>query len=81
MEGGEEEDDDVIESAGEEEEDDQVMVLTGGPKHIKCPEDEDFMSAFDSMMTESIQMRSSEAIKVPQMDIAVPMHLRGQKRG
>ena len=58
----------------------QVTVLTGGPKVLKCSEDDDFMSAFDKLMTDTIQARSQESVKVPTLDIAVPMHLRGQKK-
>ena len=52
-------DDDLnLDSAGEEEDDeeDQVAVLTGGLKHLKCSEDDDFMTAFDTMVTENIQV-------------------------
>ncbi|XP_036368923.1 regulator of nonsense transcripts 2 isoform X3 [Octopus sinensis] len=76
----EDEEEDLLESAGEDETEDQVTVLTGGPKHIKCTEDEDFLSAFDRMMADNLQARSQESLKVPQLDIAVPMHLRGQVR-
>ncbi|GAB1609122.1 regulator of nonsense transcripts 2-like isoform X2 [Argonauta hians] len=76
----EDEEEDILESAGEDETEDQVTVLTGGPKHIKCTEDEDFLSAFDKMMVDNLQARSQESWKVPQLDIAVPMHLRGQVR-
>ena len=54
-------------------------MLSGGPKLIKCTEDEDFMSAFDTMLSETIQQRHQEAAKIPQADIAIPMHLKGQK--
>ena len=54
--------------------------MGGGPKLIKCSEDDDFMTAFDKMMAHDLQSRHSETVKVPQVDIAVPMHLRGQKK-
>lgn len=57
----------------------QFTVLSGGPKLIKCTEDEDFMSAFDSMLSETIQQRFQESAKIPQADIAIPMNLKGQK--
>ncbi|XP_062617589.1 regulator of nonsense transcripts 2-like [Saccostrea cucullata] len=75
-----EEDDDVMESAGENEEDDQMTIMKGGPKHIKCTEDEDFMTAFDKMMSENIQARTNESLKVPQLDIAVPMNLKDKNK-
>ena len=106
--------------------------MKGGPKHIKCSEDEDFMTAFDKMMTENIQVglmyimwlyvhfvilpqneltpingivymyctcsaifvqysvnksmsffnqaRTNESLKVPQLDIAVPMNLKDKNK-
>lgn len=76
----EEDDEDVMESAGENEEEDQLTIMKGGPKHIKCSEDEDFMTAFDKMMTENIQARTNESLKVPQLDIAVPMNLKDKSK-
>lgn len=58
----------------------EVHVLTGGPKVIPCTEDDDFMAAFDKMLTDNITARSNEAVKVPQVDIAVPMHIKGQQK-
>lgn len=34
----------------------QLTIMKGGPKHLKCTEDEDFMTAFDKMMSENIQV-------------------------
>lgn len=34
----------------------QVNVITGAPKMIKCQEDDDFLSAFDKMMADNIQV-------------------------
>ena len=31
-------------------------MLTGGPKYLKCAEDDDFMAAFDKMMNDNIQV-------------------------
>ncbi len=67
-------------SPGEDEEDDSFTVLSGGPKLIKCAEDDDFMAAFDTMLSDTIQQRSHEGAKIPQADIAIPMHLKGQKQ-
>ena len=57
-------DDDLnLDSAGEEDDDDhQVAVLAGGLKHLKCSEDDDFMTAFDTMVTENIQVGDMEYI-------------------
>jgi regulator of nonsense transcripts 2 len=51
-------------------------VLTNGPKRIDCTEDDDFMTAFDKMISESIQHRSQEMVKPPQTDITVPLHVK-----
>ena len=75
-------DDDDLDAARERadaNEDDDVIIQTGGPKHIACAEDEDFMQAFDKMLSDNVQARSNESVKVPQLDIAVPMHMRSQK--
>jgi regulator of nonsense transcripts 2 len=70
------EDGDMLDSAGEDLEEDDIRLLTGGPKTIKCTEDDDFMSSLDKMMMDNLQQRSSESVKVTPVDIAVPMHLR-----
>ena len=46
---------------------------------MACPEDDEFLSAFEKMMTDEIQMSRMEATKVPVIDTAVPMHLKGPK--
>ncbi|XP_033641812.1 regulator of nonsense transcripts 2-like [Asterias rubens] len=66
----------ALDSAGETEDDDTVTMLTGGPKFIKCDEDEDFTTEFDKMLSDSVQQRTVEAVKVPQQDIAIPAHAR-----
>ncbi|KAK6176702.1 hypothetical protein SNE40_014951 [Patella caerulea] len=71
--------DDMMESAGEEA-DDEVTLLSGGPKYVQCQEDEDFLSAFDKMMSENLKSRTREAVKVPQMDIIVPMYLKDKRK-
>jgi len=38
-----------------------------GPKHMTCPEDDDFMAAFDKMLVDNIQQRSHETLKVTQV--------------
>lgn len=47
---------------------------------MACPEDDEFLAAFDKMMSEEIQSSRTEAAKkVPVIDTAVPMHLKGPK--
>ncbi|XP_027219078.2 regulator of nonsense transcripts 2 [Penaeus vannamei] len=45
-------------------------------KHVDCKEDNDFMSAFDRMMAESILERTSNIPKAGQFDISVPVHVK-----
>ena len=49
------------------------------PKLMTCPEDDEFLAAFDKMMTDEIQSSRTDATKVPVIDTAVPMHLKGPK--
>jgi len=65
-EADEDEDDDLnLDSAGEaDDEEEQVAVLTGGLKHLKCTEDDDFMTAFDMMLTENIQVSGRMSLVV-----------------
>ena len=48
----------------DDDDDQDVMLRTGGPKVIKCEEDDDFMSNFDKMLSDNIQQRQNEAVKV-----------------
>ncbi|XP_072181831.1 regulator of nonsense transcripts 2-like [Diadema setosum] len=68
----------ALESAGENEEDDHVTVITGGPKLMACEEDENFTEAFDKMLSENIQQRNAESMKVAQLDIGVPLHIKAR---
>ncbi|XP_078530285.1 regulator of nonsense transcripts 2 isoform X4 [Lissotriton helveticus] len=65
-----------------DEENTEVMIKGGGIKHVPCAEDEDFVQALDKMMLENLQQRSGESVKVHQLDVAVPLHLKSQlKKG
>lgn len=44
--------------------------------HVQCEEDNDFMSAFDRMMADSILERASAVTRPGQLDISVPVHIR-----
>lgn len=41
-------------------------------------EDREFLAAFDKLMVDDLQNRRGEKPKVPNMDIALPMNLKGQ---
>lgn len=72
----EEGDEDENQIIGQDEfEDEDVGVLNSGPKQIQCVEDDEFMAAFDKMITESRKVDSN--VKIPSVDVAIPMHLRG----
>ncbi|GFO15395.1 regulator of nonsense transcripts 2-like [Plakobranchus ocellatus] len=77
-EGGEDSFTDEYGDSDEEgdEGDEEVKVLK--PKVAVCKEDEDFMSAFDQMMNDTIQARTQESLKVPQLDIAVPTQIKNK---
>lgn len=65
-----------------DEENTEVMMKGGGIKHVPCAEDEDFIQALDKMMLENLQQRSGESVKVHQLDVAIPLHLKTQlKKG
>ncbi|EMP38843.1 Regulator of nonsense transcripts 2 [Chelonia mydas] len=65
-----------------DEENTEVMIKGGGLKHVPCVEDEDFIQALDKMMLENLQQRSGESVKVHQLDVAIPLHLKSQlKKG
>ncbi|XP_036308913.1 regulator of nonsense transcripts 2 isoform X7 [Pipistrellus kuhlii] len=63
-----------------DEENTEVMIKGGGLKHVPCIEDEDFIQALDKMMLENLQQRSGESVKVHQLDVAIPLHLKSQLR-
>merc|ERR1712048_563085 len=46
----------------------------------QCEEDDDFKLQFDKMVGDSFQSRTMEQSKAPNVDIAIPMHLRGKNR-
>ncbi|XP_053318091.1 regulator of nonsense transcripts 2 [Spea bombifrons] len=65
-----------------DEENTEVMIKGGGIKHLQCAEDEDFIQALDKMMLENLQQRTGESVKVHQLDVAIPLHLKSQlKKG
>nr|XP_033814193.1 regulator of nonsense transcripts 2 [Geotrypetes seraphini]XP_033814194.1 regulator of nonsense transcripts 2 [Geotrypetes seraphini] len=65
-----------------DEENTEVMIKGGGIKHVPCAEDEDFIQALDKMVLENLQQRSGESVKVHQLDVAIPLHLKSQlKKG
>ncbi|XP_043944246.1 regulator of nonsense transcripts 2 isoform X2 [Protopterus annectens] len=65
-----------------DEENTEVTIRGGGLKHLPCVEDEDFIQALEKMMLENLQQRSGDSVKVHQLDVAIPLHLKSQlKKG
>jgi len=56
----------------------KVKVLSP-PKLEPSVEDKAFVAAFDKLMLDDVQNRREENPKVPSLDVAVPMHLKGQR--
>ncbi|KAJ8678900.1 hypothetical protein QAD02_014687 [Eretmocerus hayati] len=57
-----------------------VAALPSGPRHVNCPEDDDFLSALDKMVSDNIQDRMRDAVKPQQVDISVPLHVKSTKK-
>lgn len=55
-------------------------ALPSGPKRVSCPEDDDFLSALDKMVSDNIQDRMRDSVKPQQVDISVPLHVRSTKK-
>ena len=58
----------------------QEAIFKAVPTRIKCQEDDEFVTMFEKMMSEDFHTRKTENLKVPPMDIAVPLHLKGPTR-
>lgn len=66
-----------------ETEADQVsesLAIPKGPKKVVCPEDDDFLSALDKMVSENIQERMREPVKSGNLDISVPVVMKNNKK-
>lgn len=55
-------------------------ALPAGPRRMSCPEDDDFMSALDKMVSDNIQDRMRDSVKPQQIDISVPLHVKSTKK-
>lgn len=75
--------DDEVEPETSEAEQEQVsesLAIPSGPRKVDCPEDEDFLSALDKMVSENIQERMREPVKAGNVDISVPVVLKSNKK-
>ncbi|CAG0922644.1 unnamed protein product [Notodromas monacha] len=74
-------DDDSGEKAPYQLEDVETRVTDLKREVIECPENDDFVSSFDKLVSESILERSKETAKVPSsVNIAVPIHVRSSNK-
>ncbi|KAK1135688.1 hypothetical protein K0M31_000273 [Melipona bicolor] len=55
-------------------------ALPSGPRRVSCPEDDDFLSALDKMVSDNIQDRMRDSVKPQQVDISVPLHVKSTKK-
>lgn len=68
---------DDVEFPHEIDDEEDSHLINKYPRRIECPEDDDFMTAFDKMVSDNIQDRMKETVKPPRVDITVPMNLKG----
>lgn len=55
-------------------------ALPSKPRRLSCPEDDDFLSALDKMVSDNIQDRMRDSVKPQQVDISVPLHVKSTKK-
>lgn len=58
----------------------ETEAIPSGPRKVDCPEDEEFLSALDKMVSENIQERMRETVKATNIDISVPIVVRSNKK-
>jgi hypothetical protein len=58
------------------DDDDEVHVHKNATK--RGPEDDDFLSAFDRMLADSLQIRMKENVQVPNAELIVPSGVRAR---
>ncbi|XP_020710978.2 regulator of nonsense transcripts 2 isoform X2 [Athalia rosae] len=59
---------------------DMDAALSLAPRRVACPEDDDFLSALDKMVSDNIQDRMRDSVKPQQVDISVPLHVKSTKK-
>ncbi|GFQ70834.1 regulator of nonsense transcripts 2 [Trichonephila clavata] len=55
----------------------EAPVVKSSSQPVQSAEDDDFMAAFDRMLSDSILHRNQESVKPPQVDIVIPMTIKG----
>ncbi|XP_060521085.1 regulator of nonsense transcripts 2 isoform X2 [Cylas formicarius] len=73
---GSDEEGDLETSEAEAEPVSESLAIPKGPRKVECPEDDEFLSALDKMVSENIQERMREPVKTGNVDISVPVVLK-----
>lgn len=60
--------------------DDEEVRLRVAPRYQQCEEDDAFIREFDRVLGESISNRLQDNMKTPNVDIAIPMNLKGKQK-
>lgn len=61
-------------------ENEDEVHLRETPKYVDCHEDDIFRKDFDRIMGDSITERLHDNMKIPNVDIAIPMNLKGKQK-
>ncbi|XP_030765926.1 regulator of nonsense transcripts 2 [Sitophilus oryzae] len=77
---GSDEEGDIETSEAEADQVSESLAIPKGPKKIDCPEDEEFLSALDKMVSENIQERMRDPVKAGNMDISVPVVMKSNAK-
>lgn len=64
----------------EQESTSESHAIPSAPRKVECAEDEEFLSALDKMVSENIQDRMREPIKLSNVDISVPVVVKSNKK-
>lgn len=71
---------DPLTSEAEQEPFSESLAIPQGPKKVDCPEDIEFLSALDKMVSENIQERMKEPVKAGNVDISVPVVMKSNMK-
>nr|CAD7260854.1 unnamed protein product [Timema shepardi] len=67
-------------SQSQSDEVNMLGALPPGPSRVECPEDDEFLNAFEQMVSSNIQDRMRETVKPQQLDISVPLHIKNSAK-
>lgn len=67
-------------SEAEQEPVSESLAIPQVPKKMDCPEDIEFLSALEKMVSENIQERMKEPVKAGTVDISVPVVVKSNMK-